>query len=483
MKKIFKGLGIGFIALALVVGVGANNTSATTTYAVNAITETGALTVTGGAALTLVGTTASTWSTVAGDLTVESGTTTAGSLHLISDENTTDAINIDATAGGIDIDITGTATEDFNVTNTGGSIVLIATEAIADAINIDATGTAGGVDIDTTDGAIKLEAAGAVEGDMTLTVGDDYVANVTGIWDNNVTGAATLDAASISLDATAASNLTVTGAGADLTLASVLGSVAISSTEDAASAISLTANSAGTNDTIVITNTPGTAAGAITLAATAGGITLTAGGAINLTATSDVVVPANIGVTFGTGEKIEGDSTDLTVTSGGAINLTATSDVVVPANIGVTFGTGEKIEGDSTDLTVTSGGLITLTATGNTVVTNAAVINGAFTASEAIIFSGIETIAAGGTTTALDLTESLHSIDADVGGDIFTLADGTIGQVMTITMVSATGIATVTPANLAGGTSVTMNAEGETVMLQFVDTQWYIIGGNAYTVI
>ncbi|KKT18015.1 MAG: hypothetical protein UW01_C0005G0010 [Candidatus Nomurabacteria bacterium GW2011_GWA2_43_66] len=441
MKKIFKGLGIGFIALALVVGVGANNTSATTTYAVNAITETGALTVTGGAALTLVGTTASTWSTVAGDLTVESGTTTAGSLHLISDENTTDAINIDATAGGIDIDITGTATEDFNVTNTGGSIVLIATEAIADAINIDATGTAGGVDIDTTDGAIALTAAGAVEGDMTLTVGDDYVANVTGIWDNNVTGAATLDAASISLDATAASNLTVTGAGADLTLASVLGSVAISSTEDAASAISLTANSAGTNDTIVITNTPGTAAGAITLAATAGGITLTAGGAI------------------------------------------ATSDVVVPANIGVTFGTGEKIEGDSTDLTVTSGGLITLTATGNTVVTNAAVINGAFTASEAIIFSGIETIAAGGTTTALDLTESLHSIDADVGGDIFTLADGTIGQVMTITMVSATGIATVTPANLAGGTSVTMNAEGETVMLQFVDTQWYIIGGNAYTVI
>src|SRR3989339_406366 len=444
MKKIFKGLGIGFIALALVVGVGANNTSATTTYAVNAITETGALTVTGGAALTLVGTTASTWSTVAGDLTVESGTTTAGSLHLISDENTTDAINIDATAGGIDIDITGTATEDFNVTNTGGSIVLIATEAIADAINIDATGTAGGVDIDTTDGAIALTAAGAVEGDMTLTVGDDYVANVTGIWDNNVTGAATLDAASISLDATAASNLTVTGAGADLTLASVLGSVAISSTEDAASAISLTANSAGTNDTIVITNTPGTAAGAITLAATAGGITLTAGG---------------------------------------AINLTATSDVVVPANIGVTFGTGEKIEGDSTDLTVTSGGLITLTATGNTVVTNAAVINGAFTASEAIIFSGIETIAAGGTTTALDLTESLHSIDADVGGDIFTLADGTIGQVMTITMVSATGIATVTPANLAGGTSVTMNAEGETVMLQFVDTQWYTIGGNAYTVI
>ena len=90
--------------------------------------------------------------------------------------------------------------------------------------------------------------------------------------------------------------------------------------------------------------------------------TITATGAINLTAGSDVVIPANVGVTFGSGEKIEGDNTDLTVTSGGAINLTAGTDVVIPANIGLTFGSGEKIEGDSTDLTVTSGGKINLTA-------------------------------------------------------------------------------------------------------------------------
>ena len=34
-----------------------------------------------------------------------------------------------------------------------------------------------------------------------------------------------------------------------------------------------------------------------------------------------------VGVTFGSGEKIEGDDTDLTITSGAKINLTATSDV------------------------------------------------------------------------------------------------------------------------------------------------------------
>lgn len=103
---------------------------------------------------------------------------------------------------------------------------------------------------------------------------------------------------------------------------------------------------------------------------------------------------------------------------------------------------------------------------------------------KALAFSGLETLAAGNTTTALSLEEVRHSIDADAGGDIFTLADGSLdGQIMIITMLSATGIATVTPANLAGGTSVTMNAAGESVVLQFTGGTWYIIGGNAYTVI
>lgn len=118
-----------------------------------------------------------------------------------------------------------------------------------------------------------------------------------------------------------------------------------------------------------------------------------------------------------------------------------------------------------------------------TQVTSAFDLNGELNASAAVIFSGIETIAAGGTTTAADLTKSLISVDADAGGDIVTLADGTIGQIITFACLSATGVLTLTPANLSGGTSVTMNAAGETVKLQFVDTEWYIMGGNAYTVI
>ena len=92
-------------------------------------------------------------------------------------------------------------------------------------------------------------------------------------------------------------------------------------------------------------------------------------GVINLTATSDVVIPANVGLTFGTGEKIEGDSTDLTITSGAKINLTATSDVHIPVSIGLVFGDGgEHIETNNTDLTITSGAKINLTATSDIVV-------------------------------------------------------------------------------------------------------------------
>ena len=116
----------------------------------------------------------------------------------------------------------------------------------------------------------------------------------------------------------------------------------------------------GSNGTI--TNT---ADGGAVLSQTAATTTVTASGAINLTAGTDVVVPANVGVTFGTGEKIEGDNTDLTVTSGAKINLTAGSDVHIPQNIGLVFDANgsEKIESNDTDLTINSGAKINLTAT------------------------------------------------------------------------------------------------------------------------
>jgi hypothetical protein len=92
-------------------------------------------------------------------------------------------------------------------------------------------------------------------------------------------------------------------------------------------------------------------------------LTVTSGAKIVMAATTDVEIPANVGITFGSGEKIEGDNTDLTVTSGAKINLAATTDIHLANDIGMVFGdAGEKIEGDGTDLTITSSNLLNLSA-------------------------------------------------------------------------------------------------------------------------
>jgi len=115
--------------------------------------------------------------------------------------------------------------------------------------------------------------------------------------------------------------------------------------------------------------------------------------------------------------------------------------------------------------------------------TEGSAVRNKFTIEKGLILSGIETIAGGGTTTALDLTKTTHSIDADAGGDIFTIAAGSEGQIITVACLSATGVATITPVVFTGGTSVTMNAAGETAIFQYIGSAWYVIGGNAYTVI
>jgi hypothetical protein len=288
-----------------------------------------------------------------------------------------------------------------------------------------------------------------------------------------VNGATNIDGA-----VTATSTVGVTGAftgtsGAFSTTLAVTGATTLTgalTVNDSVTATSLTTNdiiSNGSNADITL-DTAGT-------------------GNINLTAGADVVIPANIGLTFGTGEKIEGDSTDLTITSGGAINLTAVTDVVIPANVGITFGTGEKIEGDSTDLTITSGaditlaaaadvnipvniglrfgdggenietdntdltitsgGLCTITATSTTAITNNATVGGT------LGVTGLTTVAALTTTGAL-------TIGGAVGiGDLNILADGTIttdtngdfvvdpagtGAIVLTGPITATGVQTTT---------------------------------------
>jgi hypothetical protein len=155
-----------------------------------------------------------------------------------------------------------------------------------------------------------------------------------------------------------------------------------------------------------------------------------------------------VGITFGTGEKIEGDNTDLTITSGADITLAAAADVNIPVNVGLRFGDGgENIETDNTDLTITSGGLCTITATSTTAITNNATVGGT------LGVTGLTTVAALTTTGALTLGGAVAI------GDLNILADGTIttdsngdfvvdpagtGAIVLTGPITATGVQTTT---------------------------------------
>ena len=163
-------------------------------------------TVSSDAALTLTGAATSTWSLSAGNLTVSVAAgavnltatgATAGDMTLtvgddyvanvtgIWDVNVTEGATLDATTVSID----GTDTSNLTVTGSaknltlavaGGGAQVLAVDSAgtgANAVDVNATGTGGGVTVDTTDGAIVITAAGAANGDLTLTVGDDFTLN------------------------------------------------------------------------------------------------------------------------------------------------------------------------------------------------------------------------------------------------------------------------------------------------------------------
>ena len=245
---------------------------------------------------------------------------------------------------------------------------------------------------------------------------------------------------------------------------------ALSTTSIAQLNSNVTVSDTGSNGTI--TNT---ADGGAVLSQTAATTTVTASGAINLTAGTDVVIPANVGITFGTGEKIEGDSTDLTITSGAKINLTATSDVHIPNDVGIAFGAGgEKIESDGTDLTVTSTGALNLTATGTTTVSGALVVSGNLT-----VNGTTETIATTNTTIADNIIELQSGISAGSNDAGIIIERGSTGNNAAIIWDESAdkftmGTTTATGADKSGGITVAVatlvaNLEGTATAAQYSD--------------
>ena len=93
-----------------------------------------------------------------------------------------------------------------------------------------------------------------------------------------------------------------------------------------------------------------------------------------------------------------------------------------------------------------------------------------------------QSITSASSSSAADVTSAVTEVNGTSAVETITLADGADGQVKIIldTATSGTYAQTITPTNLRGYTSVLLNAEGESVILMFKNSNWNIIGGNGY---
>ena len=90
----------------------------------------------------------------------------------------------------------------------------------------------------------------------------------------------------------------------------------------------------------------------------------------------------------------------------------------------------------------------------------------------------------GSTSNAIDVTSAVTEVNATSAQAPCTLADGANGQIKIIINVSTGGSnnVVITPANLRGGTTITLNAPGDTVTCIFKNSNWNVIAGFGFAV-
>ena len=95
-----------------------------------------------------------------------------------------------------------------------------------------------------------------------------------------------------------------------------------------------------------------------------------------------------------------------------------------------------------------------------------------------------QAITGSGSSQSIDILTPVTEVNATSATAPLTLGDGANGQIKTIINISSSGTnaVTITPNNLRGHTSVTLNAPGETVTLIFKNSNWNIIGGHNFSV-
>jgi len=113
---------------------------------------------------------------------------------------------------------------------------------------------------------------------------------------------------------------------------------------------------------------------------------------------------------------------------------------------------------------------------GTQTVTGAKTFSATTTFSGLILETGVQAISGAG---AINITTKRTDITT-TGANAYTLANGAVGQIKKIVMVARVGDATITPTTLLGHTTITLNAVGDSVTLQYGTGGWAILGGHSY---
>mgnify|MGYP003631246309 CR=1 FL=1 len=453
--------------------------------------------------------------------------------HTVTIGNATGAtaLVINCGTGNFALDGVAGSTYDIGASTTSGTITIGGT-AQTGIITLGDSSGVNIVQIGSGEGATTVNIAGGATAAKAVNIATGAVSNTVSIGSASA-GAIAIDTASgVSLDAATASNFTVSGALADLTLQSSAGRVVVKGEEAAVSAVELVSAAGGISASsalqLSLISSEAAVADSVRIQASAadGGIDVDAGtGGIAIDSTGALSLQGAAASDY----SVSGAGIDLTLASAsGSVIINGGEDAADVIYLHADAGVSEKIrihadqgtsaesvelESDVGGITLTSGlasdDAINLSATaGGVDVDGALKVNiassqaatGALTlavsnASANITHTGAcaytpDSITSdnAGVAASINTVTTLITTDGDSNEDNVTLADGLLaGQIKHFVVIAAGNAADsikITPANMAGGTKITFAADptGLGCSMVFDGTNWAVFGNNAGTI-
>lgn len=95
-----------------------------------------------------------------------------------------------------------------------------------------------------------------------------------------------------------------------------------------------------------------------------------------------------------------------------------------------------------------------------------------------VTLSGVQSLLAAG---VINSTSPITNLTGDGSGGVCSIVAGSTNQIKIVNFVSGTGTYTIY-GNIAGNANVVLNNVGDTALMLYNNSKWYVIGGTANVV-